>query len=139
MESFLSWLPVLVSAIGAFLGGYALVHPAGGAALAAFGPSALGAPGPGVRALGGAMLLGHATALAALVQSPAIGACIAAGLGTAWLGAACGRSLAAVLEGRREAGDIVRAGLELAAGLALWAPLWHYLHLLRGGAGAVVI
>ena len=125
-------LSVAASAIGAFIGGYTLMHPTGSAVLT--GISIDKTEPSGVRALGGALLVGHAAALAALAQSPAIGSCLAAGLGSAWFGAAAGRAIAAVVERRRGPKMLLRILFEGLVGALLWGPLWHYLRLIRHGA-----
>ena len=124
-------LSIAASGVGAFVGGYSLMHPGGSAGLT--GVSVDPTEPGGMRALGGAMLLGHAAALATLAQSPAIGSCMAAGLGTAWLGAAAGRAISAVIERRRDPRAVLRILFEGLMGVLLWAPLWHYLRLIRYG------
>ena len=123
---------IAASAIGAFVGGYTLMHPMGSGALTGLSPDP--ASPTGVRALGGAMLLAHAAALAALGQAPGIGSCMAAGLGTAWFGAAAGRGIAVVVERGHTPKALLRMGWEGAMGAVLWAPLWNYLRLIRHGA-----
>jgi hypothetical protein len=131
MTSLILQLSMVASGVGAFVGAYALMHPAVGRVLTGLGAEPA-EPG-GVRALGGAMLLGHAAALAALAQSPAIGSCLAAGLGSAWFGAAAGRAISSVVE-RRAPKALLRIGFEAVMGVLMWAPLWHYLRLIRHGA-----
>src|SRR5882757_8931415 len=99
-------LSIAASGVGAFIGGYTLMHQGGSQALTGirFEP---GEPA-GARALGGAMLLGHAVALATLAQAPGIGSCMAAGLGSAWFGAAAGRAISAVVERRRNPKILLR-------------------------------
>ena len=122
-------LAMVACGIGAFLGGLVLIHPAGLAA-----SLGLGETGPGLRAVGGALLLAHAAALATLAESSGIGACMAAGLGTAWFGAAAGRALATLVERRARPRVLARAGAEAVMGVLLWAPLWGYLRLIRRAA-----
>ncbi|HTK36666.1 MAG TPA: hypothetical protein VL358_15455 [Caulobacteraceae bacterium] len=130
--SFVLQLSIAASGVGAFIGGYALMRPGGGKALTGMGFDP-GEPAA-ARTLGGAMLLGHAAALATLAQTPGIGSCMAAGLGSAWFGAAAGRAISAVVDRRRNAEVLLRIGLEALMGVLLWAPLWGYLRLLRHAA-----
>jgi hypothetical protein len=123
-------LAILASGLGAFIGGCVLIHPEGCAGLVGF--RGVGSQPSSLRALGGALLLGHAATLATLAQSPSIGACLAAGLGAGWFGAAAGRGIGALVE-RRAAPDLLRIGFEALMGLVLWQPLWTYLRLIHQG------
>jgi hypothetical protein len=125
-------LSIAASGVGAFVGGYTLMHPSGSRALTGlvFDPEAPG----GARVLGVGMLLGHAAALATLAQTPGIGSCMAAGLGSVWFGAAAGRAIGAVVERRHSLGMLARIGAEAVMGVLLWAPLWNYLRLIRHAA-----
>ena len=118
--------------VGAFIGGYTLMHPGSGRLLTGIATDP--AEPAGARTLGGAMLLGHAAALASLAQAPGIGSCMAAGLGTAWFGAAAGRAIAAVVGRQRGPRLLGRIVFEGVMGALMWAPLWHFLRLIRHGA-----
>lgn len=122
-------LAMIACGIAAFLGGFILIHPSGLA-----GALGLGETGPNLRAMGGALLLAHAAALATLAESSGIGACMAAGLGTAWFGAAAGRAIAALVERKPRPRVLAWAAAEALMGLLLWAPLWGYLKLIRRAA-----
>jgi hypothetical protein len=67
------------------------------------------------------------------VEAPRIGSCLAAAVGAAWLGAAAGRAVSAILSRRTSRRQIVLLGAEAVAGVCLWAPLWSYLGLIRRG------
>ncbi len=123
-------LAILASGLGAFIGGYVLIHPEGAAGLT--GADRSQGRGTALRALGGALLLGHAATLATLAQAAPIGSCLAAGLGAGWFGAAAGRSIGAMVE-RGGPRPLLRIGFEAAMGLLLWAPLWTYLRMIREG------
>ena len=91
----------------------------------------------------GAFLLGaHAVSAAALWQIPTIGACIAAGLGFGWVGAAVG-VLIGLMRRPSQPGPqarAARAAFQAAIGFALLAPLWAYVEIMRlhaiGATGA---
>lgn len=116
--------------LGALDGAYGLISPKG----AARGPGIELAPGATMaplRALAGARLTGHAAAVAVLLSAPAVGACLAAALGSAWLGAAAGRGASILIERRRSPADLLRVAGATLMGVLTWAPLWLYLQALR--------
>jgi hypothetical protein len=82
-------------------------------------------------AIGAFLLASHAIAAASLWQVPTIGACLAAGLGTGWIGAAAAGLIGLMSRPqpfrRRLAGVAFRA----ATGFALIAPLWGYVTIMR--------
>jgi hypothetical protein len=120
----------LACILGALDGAYGLISPRG----AARGPGielAEGASLGPLRALAGGRLVGHAAVLSVLWTAPSIGACLAAGLGCVWLGAAAGRAISIALEHRKPTGELLRVAAALAMGLILWWPLWRYLRVLE--------
>ncbi len=132
--SFALHVCALACLLGALDGAYGLIAPRG----AARGPGielAEGAALAPLRALAGGRLVGNATTLAVLMTAPAVGACLAAALGSAWLGAAVGRAVSIVLERRRAPGDPLRVAGATLLGVATWAPLYLYLQALKASQG----
>lgn len=123
-------LALLAAVIGALDGGYGLLHPRGSARASGV-VLAEGTESSALRAQAGARLLAHAAVVAALMSSPAVGACVAAGVGSSWLGASCGRAVGALASRRGRGLDLLRMAGATAMGLALWWPLWSYLRLLK--------
>ena len=92
-----SFLAVVACSLGGALGGWVMARP--DAALEAIGLGGEGRVGLSqTRAFGGLLLLGHASAAAALGYSPSLGAVMAFALAMTWLGAAGGRILSLVLD-----------------------------------------
>jgi len=131
------WLRLasLLSLLGALLGAYGLIAPRGIAQFfgLSLGPDA--APFTAVRAVFGGVLLMHAASFTALAQAPRIGSCIAAAAGAAWLGQSAGRAVAVLLVKGQSRHQISLLLVEGLVGMALWAPLWTYLKLIREGLG----
>ena len=130
-------LALLACIVCALDGGYGLLHPQASARAAGLRLEE-GARLSGVRAQSGARLLAHAATAAALMQAPAVGACVAAGLGSAWLGAGAGRAFGAFTQGPGRGADLLRAAGALTLGAAMWWPLWRYLAALRLAAAGTV-
>ncbi len=118
--------------LGALDGGYGLLHPRGSARAAGL-DLAEDARLAAVRAQAGARLLAHAAVAAALMQAPAVGACLAAGVGSAWVGAGVGRAVGRIAQRGGGRGEWLRAAGALAMGAALWWPLWRYLRAAAAG------
>lgn len=124
----------LACLLGTLDGAYGLISPRG----AARGPGielAEGASLGALRALAGGRLAGHAVTLAILMTAPAVGACLAAALGSSWIGAALGRFFSALGDRRRGPADLLRIVGALGMGVATWAPLYLYLEAMRQGSG----
>jgi hypothetical protein len=120
----------LACAVAALDGAYGLFAPRG----AARGPGLEAGEGAALaplRALAGARLASHAAVFAVLSTAPAVGACMAAALGSAWLGAAAGRSISLLAARERRPADLLRTTGAAVLGVVLWAPLWLYLQTLR--------
>lgn len=77
------------------------------------------------------LLAAHVVAAATLWVVPQVGSCVAAALGSGWIGAAAGNLvlLAAAERGllARLIAGLVQAGM----GLALWAPLWAFIRVMK--------
>ena len=130
------WLRLasLLTLLGALLGAYGLIAPRSAAKFAGLIVGPEQSPFAAVRAVCGGCLLMHAASFTALAEAPKIGSCLAAAAGAAWLGQAAGRAISSLLArspNRRQLALLVVQGL---IGLALWAPLWTYLKLIREGA-----
>ena len=118
-------LAIVACVIGGVLGGLTLARP--GAVLGfttldddadADAPPAGSAPGPPTpspltegRALGGLLILSHATAALFLGYQSSVGAAMAFALAMAWLGAAGGRAVSALID--KAPADRARAGFNL--------------------------
>jgi len=126
-------LALFASGAGAFLGAYLMFHPQG-ASVIGLAPAKAGATA-GMRGLGGGLLLAHAVVLTALAQAPPIGACLAAGLGSGWFGAAAGLAIGVIVDRRRTRLHFARMLAGMLLGAALWAPLWSYLAFIRRQSG----
>lgn len=85
------------------------------------------------------LMTAHVVATATLWVVPQVGSCVAAALGSGWIGAAAGSFL--LLAGAER--DLLRrllAGVVQAAlGVALWSPLWAFLKVMRAHAGPTMI
>ncbi|ATC32936.1 DUF4345 domain-containing protein [Caulobacter vibrioides] len=131
-------LAVIACVIGGTLGGMILARPA--TLLEAAGLSNDDTPKPSLlaegRALGGVLIAAHGVAALYLGYQPRIGAAMALALALAWLGAAVGRAVSAVLDG--EAGRYNRGAMLFNAliGVTLTLP-WFQIGkvVLRGPLG----
>ena len=130
------WLRVasLLTGVGALLGAYGLISPISVAAFFGLKLSPGGEPYTAVRGVFGGVLLMHAASFTALAEAPKIGSCLAAAAGSAWLGQAAGRAVAALLSRSVRGRQFAIIAAEVAAGVGLWAPLWIYLRLIRQGS-----
>ncbi len=134
-------LAQLACFLGALMGGYAVINPAGVLRMKGFQIGEVSRRTIAeVRATyGGRVLLGHAATLAALMQpDDRIGACLAAALGSAWIGAAAARVISILVDRVATWRDLRSIGLEVALGILLWGPLWTYLRMLRRAAALAV-
>lgn len=97
------FLAVLACVIGGTLGGMIVARPQVMLDLAGLSDEA--SPRPRLfaegRALGGVLIASHGVAALYLGYQPRIGAAMALALAVAWLGAAAGRALSAVLDGEQ--------------------------------------
>lgn len=92
-------------------------------------------PGPAVRVQAGAFLLAaHVTAAATLLVVPKVGACVAAALGSGWIGAAAGSLVLLAGAERGLLRRLLAATFQAAVGVSLWSPLWMFLKVLRAHA-----
>jgi len=83
-------------------------------------------------AVGAFLLAAHAIAAAAIWQLPTIGACIAAGLGAGWMGAAAAGVVGLFSQPGPGAGmRVVHVLVRAAIGAAMLAPLWAYMKLMQ--------
>jgi hypothetical protein len=82
-------------------------------------------------AMGAFLLASHAIAAASLWQVPTIGACLAAGLGTGWIGAAAAALVGLMTRPQPFKRRLAGAAFRAAVGLALVAPLWGYVTIMR--------
>lgn len=88
--------------------------------------------------VGAYLLASHAVTAAALWQAPKIGSCLAAGLGAGWLGAAAAGLIALMAAPERPGKRAAAAGFRALVGLALLAPLWGYVQLMRAASAGVI-
>lgn len=131
-------LAVIACVIGGTLGGMILTRPA--TLLEAAGLSNDDTPKPSLlaegRALGGVLIAAHGVAALYLGYQPRIGAAMALALALAWLGAAVGRAVSAVLDG--DAGRYNRGAMLFNAliGITLTLPSFQIGKVvLRGALG----
>lgn len=111
-------LAIIACVIGGALGGLTLVRPGSVLGLTALdGDREKDAPSTASptegRALGGLLILSHATAALFLGYQSNVGAAMAFALAMAWLGAALGRSVSAIAD--KAASDTAGARLNLAS------------------------
>ena len=130
------WLRIasLLTGVGALLGAYGLISPVSVAGFFGLKLAPGGEPHTAVRGIFGGVLLMHAASFTALAEEPKIGSCLAAAAGSAWLGQAAGRAVAALLHRSVRGRQFAIIAGEAAAGVGLWAPLWIYLRLIRHGS-----
>ncbi|MBX7249053.1 MAG: hypothetical protein K1X35_08440 [Caulobacteraceae bacterium] len=82
-------------------------------------------------AIGAFLLSSHAIAVAAIWQLPQVGACIAAGLGAGWMGAAAAGAIGLLSQPERVWLRVTHIVVRLCIGAALLAPLWTYMRLMQ--------
>jgi hypothetical protein len=119
---------VMGSLAGVFAGGLALL----GTDLS--GAASPGDPIPPLErrlAVGAFLLSSHAIAAAALWKLPSVGACIAAGLGAGWMGAAAAGMVGMLSRPEHIASKMAHIATRAAVGVALLAPLWAYMRLMQ--------
>lgn len=84
------------------------------------------------------LLSAHVTAAATLWVAPKIGACVAAGLGAGWLGAAAAGVLLLAEAERGLARRALTVLFQAAMGVCLWSPLWAWLRVLKHHHGMAI-
>jgi hypothetical protein len=137
-------LAVAACVIGGVLGGLNLARPGAAPGLAGLGAAALDAapPPPAVlaegRALGGLLILSHATAALFLGYHSSVGAAMAFALAMAWLGAAIGRAASALIDRARGPLNISSLVFELLIAATLALPFFNAGRLAVRGAGMLV-
>lgn len=125
---------MVAATAGALVGAYLLTQPA--AALQRVGVTTPGSWATAeARGFGGGLLAAHALTAATLMQAPRFGACFAAALAALWWGAAFGKLISLLRDRPRSRAAAVTLALDSAMALALAAPLWAYLRILRAHAG----
>jgi hypothetical protein len=144
-------LAIIACVIGGVLGGLTLVRPGsvlGLSALEGGGPSdkdeddeaaspAAGRLGEGKsegRALGGLLILSHATAALFLGYQSHVGAAMAFALAMAWTGAALGRAVSALVDRNRDRFNLSSLAFEVMIAVTLSLPFFNAgrLVVLRG-------
>ncbi|MBC6982587.1 hypothetical protein [Caulobacter sp. 17J80-11] len=88
--------------------------------------------------IGAYLLASHAVTAATLWQAPKIGSCLAASLGAGWLGAAAAGLIALAAAPANPAKRARAAAFRAAMGLALLAPLWAYVQLIRAATAGII-
>lgn len=137
-------LAIIACVIGGVLGGLTLVRPGSVLGLTALDGVAenetAAAPSAGGktegRALGGLLILSHATAALFLGYQSSVGAAMAFALAMAWMGAALGRAVSALVD--RAAMDKARGRLNLSS-LAFEVMIAATLSLPFFNAGRLVV
>jgi hypothetical protein len=126
------WIGTAGALLGALLGAIALTQPR--YALRGMGLAPERTAGLSeYRAFGGLLLGSHAMTATMLFQEPRVGACFAGALAAGWFGAAFGRIVSLLRDGR--AGVAGYFALDLVLGFTLAAPLWAYVRVIRAHAG----
>jgi hypothetical protein len=135
-------LAVIACVIGGVLGGLTLARPGSVLGLTALEadaeePSDLpptGAPLTEGRALGGLLILSHATAALFLGYQSSVGAAMAFALAMAWLGAAGGRAISALIDKTNSRFNLGSLVFELLIAATLALPFFNAgrLVVLRG-------
>lgn len=127
----LEW-SLIAGGLGAFAGAMAGVLSIGGSSFGSLDaePVALDRR----LTIGAFLLSSHAIAAASLWQLPQVGACIAAGLGAGWMGAAAAGLVGMLTQTDRIGMRMAQISLRAAIGLSLLAPLWAYVKILNMGA-----
>jgi hypothetical protein len=123
----------LLTLVGAVIGAYGLIAPRAIAGLSGQRTNPDETPFTALRGAFGGMLLMHAASFTALIEAPKIGSCLAAAVGAGWLGRSAGRAIASLLARRTPRRQMILLLTEAFVGIALWAPLWIYLDLIRNG------
>jgi hypothetical protein len=136
-------LAVVACVIGGVLGGLSLTRPGSVLGLAGLGGAAdEAAPGPAAladsRALGGLLILSHATAALFLGYHSSVGAAMAFALAMAWLGAAVGRAASALIDRARGPLNLSSLVFELLIAATLALPFFNAGRLAVRGAGMLV-
>jgi hypothetical protein len=133
-------LAMIACVIGGVLGGLTLVRPGSVLGLTALEGGAADAPSTEGktegRALGGLLILSHATAALFLGYQSNVGAAMAFALAMAWMGAALGRAVSALID--RAAADKARARFNLGS-LAFEVMIAVTLSLPFFNAGRLVV
>ena len=136
-------LAIMACVIGGVLGGLTLVRPGSILSLTAFekgGDEADGDDAPAAapraegRALGGLLILSHAAAALFLGYQSHVGAAMAFALAMAWMGAALGRTVSALLDGARDRLNLGSLAFEVMIAVTLSLPFFNAgrLVVLRG-------
>jgi hypothetical protein len=130
-------LAIIACVIGGVLGGLTLARPGSVLGLTALdGRPAEGSPASPTegRALGGLLILSHATAALFLGYQSNIGAAMAFALAMAWTGAALGRGVSALLDKARDRFNLGSLAFELLIAVTLSLPFFNpgRLVILRG-------
>lgn len=130
---------LLAGALAAVAGAFAGALLLGGMDLLRLAPKGE-RPSQATRVQVGTFLLtAHVVAAATLWVVPQVGSCVAAALGSGWIGAAAG-SFVLLASAERDLLRRLLAGLlQGALGVALWSPLWTFLKIMRAHAGPTMI
>lgn len=123
-------LAIIACVIGGVLGGLTLARP--GSVLGLTAPDAEGRTEG--RALGGLLILSHAAAALFLGYQSHVGAAMAFALAMAWLGAALGRTVSALVDKARDRLNLGNLAFELLIAVTLSLPFFNAgrLVVLRG-------
>lgn len=123
-------LAIIACVIGGVLGGLTLARP--GAVLGLTAPDGDGRTEG--RALGGLLILSHATAALFLGYQSHVGAAMAFALAMAWLGAALGRTVSALVDKARDRLNLGNLAFEILIAVTLSLPFFNAgrLVVLRG-------
>ena len=136
-------LAIIACVIGGALGGLTLVRPGSVLGLTALGgdppPDGDGDAPPAAsptegRALGGLLILSHATAALFLGYQSNVGAAMAFALAMAWTGAALGRAVSALVDKSKERLNLASLAFEVMIAVTLSLPFFNAgrLVVLRG-------
>jgi hypothetical protein len=137
-------LAVIACVIGGVLGGLTLARP--GAMLGRAGLAGEDAPAPASvppqgltqgRALGGLLILSHATAALFLGYQSSVGAAMAFALAMAWFGAALGRGFSLLVDGARGRVTLGSLAFEVLIAVTLSLPFFNPGRLVVMGAKLV--
>ena len=123
-------LAIIACVIGGVLGGLTLARPG-----SVLGLTALDADGRTEgRALGGLLILSHAAAALFLGYQSHVGAAMAFALAMAWLGAALGRTVSALVDKARDRLNLGSLAFEILIAVTLSLPFFNAgrLVVLRG-------